>query len=424
MNILVVGSGAREHALGYKLEQSPKVDNVFHYPGNGGTFNQRARAVFPKGVKQPSSNEFVYLATQQSTIDLVVVGPENYLAEGLVDYLEERNVKVFGPTKKSALIETDKFFSYGVMEKLGIPQAKGVRCLQPQDYLDIPEVFPKGCVVKARGLVGGKGVVVCDTLEEVDQATEDIYRLSGSPHILFSEKLEGPEFSVFAICDGENALCFDYTFQDHKRLQDGDQGPNTGGMGAYGPAPIPLEAIRQTHEYMRKVVREINFKGFLFAGMMLTSKGPVCLEFNARMGDPECQVAMGLLHNDLAELLWDAVNGNLDPDCLVRFHYGHGVCVVLTSPGYPFGEMPSLPISGVPMNTPQVNTHTYVFQGATKPTPDGLGVQSDGGRILSVTSFSKDLGDSLKEARDRAYHAITSLEMPGGFHFRKDIGKN
>jgi phosphoribosylamine--glycine ligase len=281
-----------------------------------------------------------------------------------------------------------------------------------------------GVVLKARGLAGGKGVRVCDFQEEALAAADAIVQSYGT-QILVCEKLSGPEFSVFAICDGKKAWGFDAAFQDYKRLYDNDLGPNTGGMGAFGPVHLPQHLILQTHEYMQRVVEELEFTGFLYAGMMLTSEGPKCLEFNARFGDPECQPAMVLLENDLFDLLWKATSEvGLPKDTAIKFKDGYAVCVVLTDKGYPHKlRDQGAVIEGIRSDWHSHNPCCWIYHGGTEREGESYELKKkhvvSGGRVLSVVGY----GDDPELARFRAYKGAKGLTIPGGFYHRKDIAK-
>ena len=295
--VLVIGSGGREHALGWKLGKSDEVKEVIYAPGNAGTQEDKGRNVAIDSTKKENF-EAVKDFIQAGNIDMTVVGPEQPLADGLVDYLHTHGHKrVFGPSKKAAQLESDKFFSYNLMEELNIPQADSIMCYETVEALDaigeIGNKYANGVVIKARGLTGGKGVTVCDNANEAISEIQN-HSKSYGPEVLIAQRLYGQEFSVFGISDGESVSPLEIALQDHKPLLEEDEGPNTGGMGAYGPAPIAsTEVVRNVAEnMMTPVVQLMNkkgneYKGFMYAGCMMTQEGPKIIEFNIRFGDPE-----------------------------------------------------------------------------------------------------------------------------------------
>ncbi|MBI4440636.1 phosphoribosylamine--glycine ligase [Candidatus Woesearchaeota archaeon] len=409
MNVLVIGSGGREHALGWRLAQSSAVSCVYYAPGNGGTAEGKCR-----NVSLLQFRDIAQFITAEH-IGMTVVGPEAPLVNGLVDFLYQHGCKrVFGPTQKAAQLEADKFFSYGLMSRLSIPQAMAKMCYSLDEAFTVIRNHPtEQVVIKARGLTGGKGVVVCDSKA---QALSEMvaHAATYGPEVLIAERLSGEEFSVFGISDGERVLPLKLSVQDHKRLLDGDTGPNTGGMGAYCPAPVAPSSMVQSiaDSVMTPLVQQMKadgivYKGFLYAGMMLTAAGPKVLEFNVRFGDPECQAAMMMVTN-LAEVIASALDGHLQPlDC----RPGAACCVVLASSGYPGPFKKGLPITGI-IETESVK----VFHAGTR-AEHGL-LSTDGGRVLGVTAYSPQ---GIASARAQAYDAASSISIPGGFHYRTDI---
>ena len=419
--ILIIGSGGREHALGWKCSQSDEISTVFYAPGNGGTVENKGININIDGTKKENFGK-IYEFVIKEKVDMVIVGPEVPLAYGIVDYLYTRGYnRVFGPSQKASLLESDKFFSYDLMSSLNIPQAESIKCCNINDAKKwIKRLFKNGIVIKARGLTGGKGVYVYTS---IDDALNDLqsHFIKYNNDILIAERLFGQEFSVFGISDGIKVFPFEVAFQDYKRLKDNDEGPNTGGMGAYGPVPfvskdIIMDICKGVFTPIVQKLKEMGviYKGFIYAGMMMTKYGPKVLEFNVRNGDPECQPAMMMLKNDLYDLLSRALDGRLDDDD-IQFS-GAACCVVLASKGYPEYYKKYLPISGLE-NAERVE-NVKIFHAGTQK--EGNGIYSIGGRVFGVTGYS----NNIKEARKRAYEAITKIEIRGGFSYRKDIAKD
>lgn len=413
MRVLIIGSGGREHALQWKLAQSPLVEKIFVAPGNGGT---RVHNV-PLAVTDFSAiRDFC----EKENIDLVVPGPELPLTAGLVDYLASAGISCFGPDKFCAQLEGSKEFAKRIMQNSGVPTATFRSFANADEALEYIREKGAPLVIKADGLAAGKGVIVADTLEEAENAVESMllrkdFGEAGSS-ILVEEKLEGEEVSLLCFCDGENARPL-ASAQDHKAAFDGDTGPNTGGMGAYSPAPLlPMEELENmTDTVIRPVLKEMArlghpFKGVLYAGLMLTEKGPKVLEYNVRFGDPECQPLMMRLKGDLANIMLACVNGQL-ANADFAFMDKSALGVVMVANGYPGSYEKDLPIKGLE----DLPEDICVFHAGTYEK-DGC-LHSNGGRVLCVSA----LGDTLKEAQDNAYAAIAGIRMPGG-RYRKDIG--
>jgi len=416
MKILVVGSGGREHALAWKLAQSERVQMVYVAPGNGGT----ARDVRLQNVNLSDPAALADYAEQEH-IGVTVVGPEVPLAAGIVNLFRARGLKIFGPTKEAAQLESSKDFAKAFMQRHGIPTAKYqtfADAAQAHAYVDANGA---PIVIKADGLAAGKGVVVAMTLDEAHQAVDHMLsdnRLGDAgARIVIEEFLAGEEASFIVMCDGKNVLPL-ATSQDHKRLQDADQGPNTGGMGAYSPAPIVTPAMHA--RVMREIINPtiqgmakdgIVFTGFLYAGLMIDAQGnPKTLEFNCRMGDPETQPIMSRLKSDLVNVMEHAVNGTLDA---VELDWDRrtAVGVVMAADGYPDHPRKGDVIDGIPAEGPEC----VVFHAGTAER-DGKLVTS-GGRVLCVVG----LGDSVKMAQKRAYEAVDQIKFAGA-QFRRDIG--
>ncbi len=416
---MIIGSGGREHALGWKLAQSVHVQEVLYAPGNGGTAEGKGRNLLLDGTKKEN---FPILADiiKAEEVNLTIIGPEVPLAEGIVDYLQEKGIdRVFGPTQAAAQLETDKFFSYDLMNELQLPQAAGVKCYSLEQAMTQIRKSPweNGLVLKARGLTGGKGVVVCYSIAEALEKMA--YFGKYGQKILLSERLEGEEFSVFGISDGKEVIPVEMSVQDHKRLYDCDRGPNTGGMGAYAPTSNgDVNTIRYITEHiMSPLVRKMNddgieYKGMIYAGMMMTKSGPRVLEFNVRLGDPECQALMMMIDSDLYEIISNAVDENMN-DKMIAFKTGAACSVVLASIGYPGDYARYLPISGINGN---YSKDVKIFHAGTKKA-GGTMVTTEG-RVLSVTAYAKG---GIATARNRAYEVVEKIHVPGGFHYRTDI---
>jgi phosphoribosylamine--glycine ligase len=425
MKILVIGSGGREHALVWKLAQSLHVAQMWCAPGNAGIAEERL-------AKNPSPVTCVNLGAedlpkllffaQEQKVDLTVVGPDNPLALGIVDLFQKSGLRIWGPNKQAAQFEASKVFSQRFMERHGIPTARAGTFADAVEAAKFAAALGGRCAVKADGLALGKGVLICHNQEEAERAIKEIlvgktFGVAGS-NIVIQELLEGTEISLHALCDGETAKLFP-TAQDHKRALDGDQGLNTGGMGTYSPTPFLTEA--QLVETGRKILgpwlkgcvaEGIDFRGILYPGVMLTKDGPKVLEFNARFGDPETQVYLTRLENDLVELLDASVNGTLDKHEL-KWSPMASVCVVMASGGYPGNYAKGKEITGLAeaARMPQ----TKVFHAGTAIS--GGRIVSNGGRVLGVTALGKDLA----AARAAAYAAVEKIRFDGA-QFRRDIG--
>ena len=426
--ILIIGSGGREHSLGWKIEQSEEVETVFYAPGNAGTEDGKGRNVPLDGTKKENF-EAVYQFVSVDDIDMVVVGPEAPLAEGIADYLNDRRYsRVFGPQKSASVLESDKFFSFDLMKQVGIPQADSVKCYSTDEAIKAinERTTDRGIVIKARGLTGGKGVSVCDSREE---ALAEIMEHAGKygSEVLIAERLYGQEFSVFGISDGNIVSPLEISLQDHKRLLDGDKGINTGGMGAYGPAPIaPAGLVREVADkIMTPIVQRMKengreYKGFLYGGMIITDQGPKVIEFNIRFGDPECQPAMMMLKSDLYPALALSLEGKLN-QIKMEFYSGAACCVVLASKDYPdsksevYKKSQGLSIRG--LEDANSIMGVKVFHAGTKL--DKGNILTSGGRVLGVTGYSPK---GIADAQRLAYEGVSKINVPGGFHYRRDIG--
>jgi phosphoribosylamine---glycine ligase len=418
LKVLVVGGGAREHALCWKLAQSSKVLKLYCAPGNAGTA-QVAENVPIGPLEIEKLKDFV----EHQGIDLTVVGPETPLIAGIVDAFEARGLKIFGPSREPALLEGSKVYAKRLMQQAGIPTAAFEvfeDAASARAYLQTAN-YP--LVVKADGEAAGKGVVIAQSYIEAERAVdaimeERVFGESGA-RITIEECLIGPEISVLAFVDGTTVRPM-LGIQDHKRIGEGDTGPNTGGMGAYAPVPICPPALLDeiTRTILQPAVDAVRatgipYRGILYGGIMLTEQGPKCIEFNCRFGDPECQVAMVLLESDLLEALLACVEGRLAETELV-FAPRAAMTVVMASGGYPGAFDKGKPISG--LDAAAKLDAVAVFHAGTTFSPDGETL-TNGGRVLSVTAT----GETLSEARDRAYAAVDKIQFEGA-QTRRDIG--
>jgi phosphoribosylamine--glycine ligase len=418
MKILIVGSGGREHALGWKLKQSPLVTEIIAAPGNPG-LAELGRCV---AIKADDARELAAFALREQ-IELVVIGPEAAAAAGLADALNQVGIPCFGPSKAAAELEASKAFMKEFCKRHGVPTAEYKvfdDAIRAKAYLGDRE---PPFVIKADGLAAGKGVVIAETRREADAAIDEILFLrkfgTAGQRIVIEDFLPGEEASFFALCDGETAVAFGAA-QDHKRAYDGDKGPNTGGMGAYSPAPIFTDTVRdQTMEQiilptLRGMKAEgAPFVGVLFAGLMITPAGPKLIEFNVRFGDPECQTLMRRLKSDLAPVLLLAAQGLLAGAPKIVWDDRPAVTVVYAAQGYPDEPLKGSVIRGV-MQANAVQD-VVVFHAGTRVDSDGL-LRADGGRVLNVTAT----GDTLLDAVNSAYAGVTRIDWPGGF-CRRDI---
>jgi phosphoribosylamine--glycine ligase len=414
MKVLLLGSGGREHALAWKLSRSPLLTKLWCAPGNPGT----AKLATNVAINAEDPSEVVALARKEQ-IDLVVVGPEAPLVAGVVDALSAAGIPAFGPIAAAATLEGSKAFAKEVMRAAGIPTAAYEVFEDPAKA----EAYARqhgALVIKADGLAAGKGVVVAMTTEESVQAVRTVAAMGkASQRMVLEEFLEGEEVSVIALCDGERYALLPPA-QDHKRVGDGDTGPNTGGMGAYCPAPVLSdEALRQVGtSVIAPALKELArrgapFRGALYAGLMLTKAGPKVLEFNCRFGDPETQVLMMQLEEDVLPLLDACARGKLEQREL-RVHPGASIGVVIASQGYPESPRTGDPIAGVDEASREPDAQ--VFVAGVKATPEGEW-RTSGGRVLTVCAR----GGTLAEAAKKAYAAAGKLRISGA-HYRKDIG--
>jgi phosphoribosylamine--glycine ligase len=418
MRVLVVGSGGREHALAWKISRSPLVSGVWAAPGNPGI----ARLATPVALEADDVEGLARWA-RESGMDLVVVGPEAPLVRGLADRLAHDGIPVFGPSAAAAEIEGSKAFAKDVMQAAGIPTAEYGTFTEPEPALAWARARDGRVVVKADGLAAGKGVVVCGGLDEAEEALRSILvdRVHGGAgaRVVVEERLEGPEASCIGFTDGERVVLL-AAAQDHKRIFDGDRGPNTGGMGAFSPTPNVTPAVEEMvqKDVLLPAVRELArrgrpFRGALYAGLMLTPRGPRVLEFNARLGDPETQPILHRMTSDIVPALLAAARGDLSGVTLA-FDDRAAVGVVLAAEGYPGQVTTGDPIDGLDGPFPD---DVQVFHAATGTGADGR-VVTRGGRVLTVSA----LGHGLDDAARRAYAAVDRIRFRGEQH-RRDIGR-
>lgn len=423
MRILVVGSGGREHALCWKIAQSPRCEKLYCAPGNGG-ISKVAELVDIREDNIDSLSRFA----KEKRIDLTVVGPETPLAAGIVDIFKKSGLKIFGPTKELALLEGSKVYAKGLMKRLGVPTADFKVFDKSEEALKYLDTRSMPIVIKADGLCAGKGVIVCKTKDEAGGAikkimTKKIFGDSGNK-VIIEECLSGEEASIIVISDGENIVSL-ASSQDHKRIYDGDKGPNTGGMGAYSPAPVVTNEIfrRVIDEIIRPIIRGLAkegkfYNGALYAGIMVTETGPSVLEFNVRFGDPETQAVLPRLRSDLVEAMMRSIDGDLE-GYVLEWDDRPCVSVVVASGGYPGDYEKGKDIKGLD----EANTlkDVIVFHAGTRlgrrvSNGNDLFI-TNGGRILNVTA----LGNDIKDAIDNCYDAVSKIHFEK-MYYRKDIG--
>jgi len=418
MNVAVIGSGGREHALALKIKESPLLENLYVIPGNPGTLSLGENVNL-----NISEQQKIISFCKKKKIDLVVIGPEQPLVEGLSDLLRDNEIKVFGPGKAASEIEEHKSFAKKIMKIAGVPTAQYIEFTagmyeHAKDFIK-NKSYP--CVIKTDGLAAGKGVYVCNDSQEAASALENIFinKLFGESgnNVLIEEFLQGEEASVFAITDGTDFICLPAS-QDHKRIGDNDTGKNTGGMGSYAPAPVV------TPDIMEKVKNKIiaptlatmkdegkPFSGCLYVGLMITDDGPKVVEFNCRFGDPETQVVLPVLSGDFLQLIYSAASGKIDKNS-VKYSGGSSVCVVCASNGYPDNYEKGFEITGLN----EIPGDVIVYHAGTKKDDDKI--LTNGGRVLGVTSVLNEF--DLKAAKEKAYTALEKISFKN-IYYRKDI---
>jgi phosphoribosylamine---glycine ligase len=415
MNFAVIGSGGREHAICYKLKQSPKIKKLFCIPGNAGTQK------IAENIKEDIADfNAIHQIIKEKNIDTVIVGPEQPLVDGLVDYLKEKKIRVFGPDKLSSQLEGSKAFMKNLCRFNNIPTANfGIF----ENFIAASKfIIQNGApiVVKADGLAAGKGVFVCSTIDEALKNTKEILngKFESSNKVILEEFLEGEELSYFVIVD-ENAYQFFGSAQDHKRVGEGDMGPNTGGMGAYSPAPLLSNELEE--KIKKKIIEPtlngmknlgFKYKGFLYAGLMIKKNEPYLIEYNIRMGDPECQAIMVRLKTDLLEIIDAAIKNNIK-NLKIKWSEEKSITIVLCANGYPSDYIKDSEIKN--LNNLLINKNTQMFHAGTYEKNNKI--YSNGGRVLNITSTS----NSLEIARTDALNIIKKINWGDGF-CRKDIG--
>ena len=415
MKIGIVGSGGREHAICLSLSKSKKIKKIYCFPGNAGT------SVIAENINIDINNfDELRNFIKKNSIDLVIVGPEKPLVDGIVDYLTSNNIKVFGPNKKASQLEGSKIFTKNLCKKYNIPTANfGIF----KNFID-SENFLKTCnypiVVKADGLAAGKGVYICENFTQATKAVNEIFngKFGKADQILIEEYLIGEEMSFFIVSDGKNYKQFG-TAQDHKRVYEGDKGPNTGGMGAYSPSR--LENKKLNDEILKKIIdptlnglkqQNIDFVGFLYAGLMIIDNQPYLIEYNVRMGDPECQTILPKLKSDLLDIFYSCVTSNLN-STNIEWHDDKSMCIVLCSKGYPDDFENNIEIQN--LNKINLKNNEYIFHAGTKKNLNKI--FSNGGRVLNFVIRS----ENFKKSREKIIKLINQLNWSNGF-FRKDIG--
>ena len=420
MKVLIVGSGGREHAIAWKVAQSKKVDKIYCAPGNAG-ISEVAECV-PIGAME--FDKLVAFAKEKE-IDLTVIGMDDPLVGGIVDVFEKEGLRVFGPRKNAAILEGSKAFSKDLMKKYHIPTAAYETFTDPEKALEYLETAKMPIVLKADGLALGKGVLICQTLEEAKEGVKTLMMDkqfgSAGDEIVIEDFMTGREVSVLSFVDG-NIVKIMSSAQDHKRAKDGDQGLNTGGMGNFSPSPF---YTKEVDEFCKKYIYQPTvdamkaegrpFKGVIFFGLMLTPEGPKVLEYNARFGDPEAQVVLPRLENDIVDVFEACIDGTLDKVDLKFDNDRATVCVILASDGYPVEYKKGFPIEG--LEKFKGKDDYYVFHSGTKFNDKGQ-IVTNGGRVLGVTATGKD----LKEARKKAYEATEWVSFENKY-MRHDIGR-
>ena len=415
MIIAVIGSGGREHSICKKISESPKISKIYCLPGNAGTSEIAENIEIDINNFEKIKNFLI-----KSKIDLVVVGPEKPLVNGIVDFLEKEKIKVFGPKKISSQLEGSKIFTKKICKKYNIPTANFGIFENIEDAIKFLKSSNFPIVVKADGLASGKGVYICENSNDANEAIKEIFggKFGEAKNVLIEEFLKGDEMSFFVICDGKNFQKFQ-TAQDHKRVFEGDKGKNTGGMGAYSPSGLI------NHDLENKIIDKIikptlkaiedlgeNYKGFLYAGLMIKNNEPYLIEYNVRMGDPECQTILPLLKTDLFEVLNSCCNKKLD-NLKIEWKNQKSLCIVLCSKGYPEKFQKNIKIDN--LNKLDLNNNEFIFHAGTKKNSGEI--FSNGGRVLNFVSISSN----YKDSRDKVLNLIKNLNWSNGF-FRKDIG--
>ncbi len=415
MIVGIIGSGGREHSLCHSINKSPLIKKIYCFPGNAGTEN------IAENIKIENYNfENLKRIVKEKNIDLLIVGPEKPLVDGMVDFFEKEKIKIFGPNKICSQLEGSKIFTKKICEKYKIPTAKFGIFKDKIQSLNFLSKSNYPIVVKADGLASGKGVYICEKLKEAEVAISEIFdgKFGVAKNVLIEEFLKGEEMSYFIISDGIKFAKFQ-TAQDHKRVLEGDRGKNTGGMGAYSPSRLDNENLN--NKILDKIINptlkglkdlKVSFKGFLYAGLMIVEGDPYLIEYNVRMGDPECQTILPKLRTDFAEIIEACVNKNLEKINL-KWYEHKTLCVVLCSKGYPDEYKNNIKIKN--LKNIELNNDEFIFHAGTIEYKDEI--FSNGGRVLNIVIKSKD----FKSCRDRAIKLLSQIDWKEGF-FRKDIG--
>jgi len=415
MKVGIIGSGGREHAICDSLNKSGKVEEIYCFPGNAGT------ATIAKNITIDIENfadlkDFIFL----KKIDLIIIGPEKPLVDGIVDFLEKNKIKVFGPNQLAAQLEGSKIFTKNLCKKYNIPTAKFGVFSNKENSIAFIENSNYPLVIKADGLASGKGVYICEKIEEAKEAINEIFagKFGEAKNLLIEEFLDGEEMSFFIISDGKTIKNFG-TAQDHKRVLEGDLGKNTGGMGAYSPSRLMNNELEQ--KILNRIITPTlkglenlgtSYKGFLYAGLMIINNEPYLIEYNVRMGDPECQTILPKLDSDLLDILISSCNGTLN-ETQINWHNKKSLCVVLCSKGYPDEFKKDIPIKN--LDKIKFDENEYCYHAGTKMIKNKI--FSEGGRVLNFVCVS----DNFSESRNKIFQSISSLNWNNGF-FRKDIG--
>ena len=415
MIVGIIGSGGREHAICHSLNSSPKVEKIYCFPGNAGT-NKIAQNI---SLNLENFNDLITFIKIHK-IDLVVIGPEKPLVDGIVDFLEAHNIKVFGPNKLASQLEGSKIFTKNLCEKYNIPTAKFGIFQNINDATQFIKKTNYPLVIKADGLASGKGVYICENIKDSKIAINEIFegKFGDAKNLLIEEFLKGEEMSYFIISDGKTIKKFD-TAQDHKRVSEGDKGKNTGGMGAYSPSRLINEELDKKiiSRIVAPTIKGLNdmgikYKGFLYAGLMIVNNEPYLIEYNVRMGDPECQTILPKLKSNLLEIFLSCCNEKLNT-VTIEWHDKKSLCIVLCSKGYPDNFKKNVLIQNI--NKIKFNKNEYYYHASTTVTKNQF--YAVGGRVLNFVCLS----DSFLEARKKVINSINSLDWSGGF-YRKDIG--
>ncbi len=414
MKVGVLGSGGREHALCFSLKNSKKVKKIYCFPGNAGT-NSIATNIDINLNDFEKLKDFII----QKEIDFIIVGPEKPLVDGIVDYLEKFKIKIFGPNKIASQLEGSKIFTKKLCEKYKIPTAKFGIFSNTKLALSFLQNCKFPIVIKADGLAAGKGVYICENISEASKAVDEIFngKFGEAKNLLVEEFLKGEEMSFFIISDGKNFKIFG-TAQDHKRVLEGDKGKNTGGMGAYSPSRLENDELNQKiiNDIIKPTLKglrdlDCEYKGFLYAGLMIVNGEPFLIEYNVRMGDPECQTLLPKLKTDFSLIINKCIDQKLD-DIDIDWHKDKSICIVLCSKGYPDNYKNNIKINLEKLN---LKNNQFVFHAGTKL--DGKKIISNGGRVLNIVTRS----DNFKDARKSSLKILEKINWDNGF-YRKDIG--